>query len=99
MSNPLILGIVVDKKWSPFLDSDIGSLIFVHPDIAKIVRFWVQKMGLGTLKSNNGHHFLSPKLVDFTPVSCGHHCGAGFGQIESLKSSKNKEPRSQKSFF
>ena len=39
VSNPLILGIVVDKKGSPFLDSNIGSLFFVHPDIAKSARF------------------------------------------------------------
>ena len=47
-SIPPFLGIVGDKKWSPFLDMGIPSPIFLHPKTAIFSDFGCKKMGLGT---------------------------------------------------
>ena len=44
-SIPPFLGIVGDKKWSPFLDLGIPSPIFFAPKITENGRFRVQKNG------------------------------------------------------
>ena len=61
-SIPPFLGIVGDKKWSPFLDLGIPSPIFLHPKTAIFSDFGCKKMGLGMPKSKNGDHFLSPTI-------------------------------------
>ena len=61
-SIPPFLGIVGDKKWSPFFDLGIPSPIFLHPKTAIFSDFGCKKMGLGMPKSKNGDHFLSPTV-------------------------------------
>ena len=61
-SIPPFLGIVGDKKWSPFLDLGIPSPIFLHPKSLKMAVFGCKKMGLGMPKSKNGDHFLSQTI-------------------------------------
>ena len=43
--NPPFLGIVSDKKWSPFLDLGVRSPIFLHPISLKKGRFSGEKYG------------------------------------------------------
>ena len=45
VSIPPFLGIVGDKKWSPFLDLGIPSRFFLHPKSLKMAVFGVQKNG------------------------------------------------------
>ena len=45
-SIPPFLGIVGDKKWSPFLDLGIPSPIFLHPKSLKMAVFGCKKVGL-----------------------------------------------------
>ena len=59
--SPPFLGIVSNKKWSPFLDFGIRSPFF-HPKTAIFSDFGCKKMGLGMPKSKNGDHFLSPTI-------------------------------------
>ena len=53
-SVPPVLGIVGDKKCSPFLELGIPSPIFLHPKSLKMAVFGCKKMGLP-----DGDHFLS----------------------------------------
>ena len=55
-SVPPFLGIVGDKKWSPFFDLGIPSPIFLHPKTAIFSDFGCKKMGLGMPKSKNGDY-------------------------------------------
>ena len=66
--SPSILGIVGDKKGSPFLDLGIGSPIFFHPKTAICSDFGCKKIRLWTLKSKNvsisfGTHIISSSEI------------------------------------
>ena len=81
-SIPPFLGIVGDKKWSPFLDLGIPSPIFLHPKSLKMAVFGCKKKGLGIPKSKNGDHFLSPTIpknggIDFCSTRISFSGGFG----------------------
>ena len=63
-SNPPFLGIVGDKKWSPFSDLGFQSPNFWHLKTADISDFGYKKIGLQTPKFENGDHFLSPIMLE-----------------------------------
>ena len=58
VSIPPFLGIVGDKKWSPFLDLGICSPIFLHPKTAIFSDLGGKKMGLQTLKKKRKQLFV-----------------------------------------
>ena len=70
-SIPPFLGIVGDKKWSPFLDLGIPSPIFLHPKSLKMAVFGCKKNGTKTLKPLSiSTKYNQPIYYEDAPVSC-----------------------------
>ena len=106
VSNPWFLGLVGDRKWSPFSNLGVRSPTFFSPKITNIGRFNVPKMGLWTPKSENRDHFLSPTIPNndgidtcFTWISFSGEFWANFEnrviEAHSWSISPNKTPKSR----
>ena len=67
VSNPSFLGIVGDKKWSPFSDLGVQSPILWHLKTANLSVLGAKKLDFGrpNLKTDTTFcHQLSPKMME-----------------------------------